>query len=392
MNLEGIQQTLKEMRLDGWLFCDFHNRDPIAYHILGLDPNKMTTRRWFYLIPAEGEPRKLVHSVEPAKLDPLPGVKKVYLPWTQLHSLLGEMLAGMKKIAMQYSPLNTIPYISMVDGGTIELVRRSGVEIESSKDLVQIFEAYVSPKAYELHLEAGKIMHEICNQAFVEIGRRLRTAAKFTEYDIQQFMVDLYGKNDLVWDDGPPIVAVNEHASDPHYEPAAGKGAAIQKGDVVLIDLWAKKRAPEAIYFDITWMGYVGSNIPSKVREVFEVLKEGRDSAVSFLEKRLGAGKDVYGWEVDDVCRGVIKERGYGDYFLHRTGHSIGLQVHGNGVNIDNLETKDERQILPGTCFSIEPGIYLPEFGERTEIDVYISGERKVKVTGPRQNELIRIL
>ncbi|UCE19452.1 MAG: aminopeptidase P family protein [Gemmatimonadota bacterium] len=391
MDLAAIQNALKEYGFDGWLFYDFHNRDPIAASILGLDPKAMATRRWYYFIPAEGGPRKLVHSIERGKLDSLPGEKQIYLPWPQQHTLLREMLGGAKKVAMQYSPMNAIPYVSLVDGGTIDLVRSFGVEVVSSADLVQQFEARLTQEQYDSHLEAGKVMHAICEFAFGEIAGRVKAGQTPTEYEIQQMMLEKYKENGMAWADDP-IVAVNEHASDPHFEPTIENTHPIREGDLVLIDLWAKMDRPRAIYFDITWMGYVGSDVPEKQAKVFDIVKSARDRAVSFLEERFGSGQDVYGWEVDDACRKVVTDAGYAEYFTHRTGHSIGEEVHGNGVNIDNLETKDERKIAPGNCFSIEPGIYLEDFGVRSEIDVYVSYDNEVIVTGPRQEEVLALL
>jgi Xaa-Pro dipeptidase len=391
MDVQAIQQALVEHGFEGWLLYDFHNRDPIAARVLGLDPKAMATRRWYYYIPAEGEPKKLVHSIERGKLDSLPGEKHIYLPWPQQHELLKTILGGAKKVAMQYSPMNAIPYVSLVDGGTIDLVRSFGVEVVSSADLVQEFEARISPEQYQSHLEAGEVMHAICEFAFAEIARRVKAGEAPTEYEIQRLMLDKYRENGMAWDDDP-IVAVNEHASDPHFEPTPENTSPIREGDLVLIDLWAKKDRPGAIFFDITWMGYVGSAVPEKFEKVFDIVKGARDRAVSFLEERFGADQDVYGWEVDDACRKVVKDAGYAEYFTHRTGHSIGEEVHGNGVNIDNLETKDERKIAPGNCFSIEPGIYLEAFGVRSEIDVYVSYENEVVVTGPRQDEILPLL
>ncbi|MDZ7261231.1 MAG: Xaa-Pro peptidase family protein [candidate division KSB1 bacterium] len=393
MDITQIQQALKAQGLDGWLFYDFHNRDAIAYRILGLDAKKMTTRRWYYFIPAQGEPKKLVHSIERGKLDTLPGQKFVYLPWPEQHQLLRQILGKAKKVAMQYSPLNAIPYVSLVDAGTVELVRSFGVEVVSSADLVGRFEAHLSQEDYQSHKEAGLVMHGVCDATFAEIGRRIKTGQTPTEVEIQAFMHQKMRQGDMYWEDGP-IVAVNEHAADPHFEPTPENTRPMKKGDWVLLDLWAKKNRPGSIYFDITWVGYIGETVPEKYVKIFNIVKTARDTAVSFIEKRFSAKQPVYGWEVDDVCRQVIIDAGYGEYFIHRTGHNIGEEVHGNGVNIDNLETKDERLIQPGTCFSIEPGIYLEKegFGVRTEVDVFVSDEGVAEVTGPRQEEVVAIL
>lgn len=385
-----IQQALRAAQLDGWLFYDFHNRDIIAYRILGLDVAKMSTRRWYYFVPAQGEPRKLCHSVEPHRLDALPGGKKIYLPWQQMQALLQETLGDAKRVAMQYSPNCQIPYVSMADAGTVELVRSFGVEVVSSADLVQRFEAYVDAKGFETHLEGGRRMHQILDATWAEIARRVKTGAP-TELEIQQHMLELYAKHGMKWND-KPIVAVGPHAADPHFEPRPDNTVPIKAGDRVLIDLWAKIDAPGAIFFDITWMGYVGSDVPEDYAKVFAIARDARDAGVKLIEERVAAGTPIAGWEVDRVVRAHIESKGYGQYFVHRTGHCIGEEVHGNGANIDNLETKDERRLVPGTLFSIEPGIYLPEFGVRTEIDCYVSTKNEVIVTGPRQREIVAIV
>ncbi|HDI51120.1 MAG TPA: M24 family metallopeptidase [Bacteroidetes bacterium] len=392
MDLERIQQALREKNLDGWLFYDFHNRDQLAYRILDLDGSKMTTRRWFYFIPADGEPQKLVHSVEPTKLDALPGKKTIYLPWEQLHAELEKILGPPKRIAMQYSPDNNIPYISIVDGGTIELIRKFGHEIVSSADLVQVFEAVIDEKGYQSHLEAGKIIQQIKDEAFAEIGKAVHGRKRVTEYDIQQFIVRRFEEENLTCENEFPIVGVNEHPANPHFEPTFENAYVIKEGDTVLIDLWAKKKEPGAIYYDITWCGFVGKNPPTKYVEIFHIVRDARNTAVRFIRDKFARGEPCFGWQVDDVCRQVVKDSGYGSYFIHRTGHSIGTKVHGNGVNIDNLETKDERQLVPGICFSIEPGIYLEgQMAVRSEVNVFITMQGEVVVAGDEQQELVLI-
>ncbi|MBN1349328.1 M24 family metallopeptidase [candidate division KSB1 bacterium] len=393
MQLENIQAALRERKLDGWLFYDFHNHDAIGMRILGLDPKKLTTRRWYYFIPAKGEPTKLNHSIERGRLDNLPGKKLIYLPWQQQHQYLKQILSGAKRIAMQYSPKNAIPYISLVDGGTLELVRSFGVEVVSSADLVSRFEAVLSEDDYQSHLEAARAIYEVKDATFEEIGRRIRAGETPTEVDIQKFMHEKMHALNLLWEDGP-IVAVNAHAADPHYEPVEDKCFTINEGDLVLLDLWAKMNRPGTIYADITWMGYVGSVVPQRFAEVFEIVRRARDRAVAFIQERLDEKEIVAGWKVDDACRKVIEDAGYAEYFIHRTGHNIGLEVHGNGTNIDNLETRDERLLQPGILCSDEPGIYLEHenFGIRSEIDIYIKDETHVEVTGERQEQIVPIL
>ncbi|MDX9758265.1 MAG: M24 family metallopeptidase [Bacteroidota bacterium] len=393
MDLHAIQTALRDAGIDGWLFYDFHNRDAIAARILKMDTSRFASRRWFYYIPAEGEPQKLVHRIEPWRCDHLPGAKHVYLPWTQQQEMLRAMLGSAKNVAMQYSPNNNIPYVSIVDAGTIELIRSFGVEVVSSGDLVGKFEAHLSMEDYESHKEAGRIMQMVKDETFKEVARRIAAGGAPREVEIQHFMHDLMRANGMRWEDGP-IVAINEHAADPHFEPTEENSVAMKEGDLLLLDLWAKKDTPGGIYYDITWMGFIGATVPARITEIFNVARDARDTGLQMVRDRFAAGAPLAGWEVDDAVRAVIVDAGYGEYFVHRTGHNIGLEVHGNGGHIDNLETKDDRLILPGTCFSIEPGIYMAheKIGFRTEIDVFVTDEGAVEVVGAIQTEVIPIL
>lgn len=393
MDLHAIQSALKEAGIDGWLFYDFHNRDAIAARILNMDTSRFASRRWFYFIPAEGEPQKLVHRIEPWRCDHLPGDKHVYLPWTQLQELLRGMLGDAKNIAMQYSPDNNIPYVSIVDAGTVELIRGFGVEVVSSGDLVGRFEAHLSMEDWERHKEAGRILQMVKDETFREVARRIKAGESPREVEIQNFMHDLMRANGMHWEDGP-IVAINEHAADPHFEPTEENSFGMKEGDLLLIDLWAKKNEPGGIYYDVTWMGYIGTEIPERIRDIFTIVRDARDAGLTMVQERFAAGKPVAGWEVDDAVRKVIADAGYGEYFVHRTGHNIGLEVHGNGGHIDNLETRDDRLILPGTCFSIEPGIYMEheKLGFRSEIDVFVTDEGQVDVFGAVQTDVIPML
>ncbi|MFH1435570.1 MAG: M24 family metallopeptidase [Pseudomonadota bacterium] len=392
MQLEKIQQVLKERNLDGWLLCDFHNKDLIAYRITGLDSNKFTSRRWFYFIPADGKPWKLVSRVENTKLDPLPGDKHLYLSWRELHASLADLLKGRKQVAMNYSALNNIPYVSMVDAGLMELIRKTGIEVISSADLVTIFEASISAEGYRLQKTAADHLDEIVHEAFKKIGEsagRKGGGGKETEYSIQQFILGEFMRRNMHWDDAP-IVGVNEHPADPHFEPTEATAKTFKEGDCVLIDLWARMKDDEAVFADITWCAFIGESPPEKYEKAFNTIVRARDAAVEFIRKKFSKGEKVYGFEVDDACRNVVIEAGFGDYFIHRTGHNIGREVHGNGVNIDNLETKDERELIANVCFSVEPGIYVEgEFGARTEIDVFIKEGREVEVTTKAQEKLL---
>jgi Xaa-Pro aminopeptidase len=389
-----IQAALRDAKLDGWLFYDFRHSDPLAYRILKLDENMLASRRWFYFVPASGEPVKIVQSIEQFKLDSLPGRKLVFRGWQELHARLREVLGAATKgskrrIAMQYSPMNDIPYISRVDAGTIELVRSFGVEPVTSAELVQKFEAVFTPAQYQMHVEASDKMHRIIQEAFAEIGRRIRANEPTTEWDIAQFMQRRYSEEGMQQE--PMIVAVNANTANPHYMPTKDKNSPIRRGDFVLIDAATKLNRPEAVATDQTWTGYVGETVPEEYSRIFNIVREARDSAVDFLRKN--TSKTIRGAEVDDVSRGVITRAGFGEQFTHRTGHSIGEETHGNGVNIDDFETRDSRRIIPGVCFSIEPGIYLEgKFGVRSEINVYVS-DNDIEVTGqPIQTEIIPIL
>lgn len=389
MNLEAIQSALREAKLDAWLFYDHHRRDPIAYRILGINP-VMCTRRWYYLIPAEGEPAKLVHRIEAHNLDGLPGSEERYSSWREQREGLSRLLKDKKRVAMQYSLLNNIPYVGLVDAGTIELVRTCLVDVISSADLVQQFEAAWTEEQWQSHLAAGKWVHESVRKAFATIRDAVRAGKQISEYDVQQEMTGLMESNGVIADE-PPCVAVNANSANPHYSPARDASAPIRASDFVLLDVWGKQNKPGAVYFDITWTGYVGDKVPEQYSKVFNAVRDARDAAINLVQKSLEAGRPLHGYEVDDAARIVIDAHGYGTFFVHRTGHSIGEDVHGNGANMDNFETHDERRIIPRTCFSIEPGIYLHDFGVRSEVNVF-TAERGARVTGEIQQEIVPIL
>ena len=389
MQLSEIQEALREQRIDAWLFFDHHHRDPLAYRVLGLDPAIEHTRRWYYLIPAEGEPRGLVHKIEPSVLDTLPGAKAAYSSWGAQVDGLMRLLRSCRRIAMQYSPHCAIPYVAMVDAGTVELLRSLGAEVVSSADLIQYFEARWDEAKLESHIEAGRRVDGIRAEAFRLAGDRIRQGAPITEWELMQFMRSRFAASGLVTDHGP-IVGVNENAANPHYEPAEQGSRRIERDNLLLIDMWAKLDQPRSVYYDITWTGYCGLQVPPAVQRVFEVVKEARDLAIHRVRSAMQKGEILRGFEVDDAARMHIREEGFGDSFVHRTGHSIGEEVHGAGANMDNLETHDERRVIPWTCFSIEPGIYLGDFGIRSEVNVFV-GEKEARVTGEVQQELVLV-
>lgn len=391
MDILQIQKTLKSNELDGWLLYDFHGQNPIALRVAEFPQDRLATRRWFYFIPAEGEPVGIVHAIESHHLDHLPGRKLSYAGWKAMRERLAEATDKAVRIAMEYSPECNIPYVSRVDAGTVELLRAIGKEIVSSADLVSRFESRLTDRQIELHLEAAQGTIEAKDRAFEEIRRRLSAGEDVTEYAIQQFILQQFAARNLVTS-SPPIVAVNDHTGDPHYTPTASAHRPIRPGDLVLIDLWSKVNDPDGIYADFTWMAYAGPTVPARIHEIWQVVAGARDAAIDFVVEHSRRGEGFRGYEVDDVARSFITRQGHGEHFIHRTGHNIGHEVHGNGAHMDNFETRDERQVLARTAFSIEPGIYFPEFGIRSEVDMLIR-DGDAEVTGqPLQREIVCLL
>ena len=384
-----IQKDLRQAKLDGWLFYDFRGRDPIAQRILNLPPG-MRTRRWFYFVPARGTPKKLVHKIEAGALAAVPGGRLYYAGQKELREGLKKALGKARNVAMQYSPKNGIPYVAMVDAGTVELVRSCGVKVASSADLVQKYEACWSKEQLDSHEAAGRAIDRIVGDAFRYAAQCVREKKPLNEYELQQWILQRFEEAGIGTEEGPDV-AVNANASDPHYGPTREKSSPIREGDLLLLDVWGKQKTDGSVYYDITWMGYLGAKVPEKYAKVFGVLREARDRAVELIRSRVKAGKPLQGWEVDKAARAVVEKAGYGKYFFHRTGHNIGTSVHGNGVNMDGLETHDERHLIARTCNSVEPGVYLPEFGMRTEVDVYVD-EKAARVTGAVQNEILPLL
>lgn len=389
LDTQAMQSDLRAAKLAGWLFFDFRGSDPIAQRILQLPP-AMRTRRWFYFVPAKGTPRKLVHRIEAESLAALPGETLYYAAHEELRKNLGKILGPAKRVAMQYSPKNAIPYVSLVDAGTVELVRSLGVKVVSSADLVQKYEACWSAEQLESHLAAGAHIDRIVRAAFEQAAYGIRANKELTEYDLKMWILKEFDAAGLTTEEGPDV-AVNANASNPHYDPTLGKSAAIGEGDLLLLDVWGKKKTPRSVYYDVSWVGYLGAKVPEKFTKIFGIVCEARDRAIDLVLSKVAKGQPLQGWQVDQAARQVIEKAGYGKYFFHRTGHSIGESVHGNGVNMDGLETHDIRHLIPRTCSSIEPGIYLPEFGIRSEVNVYI-GEREARVTGAIQKEIWPLL
>ena len=393
MKLSEIQSVLSTLKLDAWLLYDFRGINPISQNVAGLSDAHIT-RRWFCLIPAQGEPSWLIHRIETSNFTDVPGSVSLYAGWQELNEEMPKILSGVKSVAMEYSPNGSIPYISRVDAGTLEWVRSFGVEISSSGELAQYVEARLTETQYEGHLKSAQQVLQAKDYAFAWIGDQLKSGRTVTEYDVQQQILNQFDVNGLITDH-PPIVAVNANSGNPHYAPSVSDSAEIKTGDFILIDLWAKQIAPDAVFADTTWVAYAGATVPDRYVEIFDIVKEARDRAIAFIREKWDANEPIPGYAVDDCVRGYITDKGYGDYFIHRTGHNIGTVIHGNGVNLDNLETRDERVLIEGICFSIEPGIYLSDFGVRTEIDVFLTGAGRdgVKLTtSPVQNQVLPLL
>jgi Xaa-Pro aminopeptidase len=387
LSIPAVQAALKEEGLDGWLLYDFHGSNPIARRLAGLDNGHKTTRRWYYVIPVTGEPRKLVHAIEPFNLDHVPGTKTIYSQRETLAAGLKQVLSGLTRIAMEYSPGNNIPYISRVDAGTVEAVRQLGVDVASSGDLVQRFEAVWSDEQFQTHRAASERLYRIKDRAFALVREGRRNGRALTELDVQRAMIGWFEDEGLITD-SPPVVGAQENAGDPHYGPTDERHRAIGDNEVLLLDLWGKLPQPGAVYADITWVGFTGQTVPDRYVQAFNAARDGRDAAVALVRDAVAQGRELRGFEVDRACRAVLEKAGFGAQFIHRTGHSLGTEVHGNGVHMDDFETHDERRLIPGTGFTIEPGVYTKAFGVRTEINMFV-GEREATVTGPLQTELV---
>ena len=393
MNLKQIQEALQSEKLDGWLFYDFRKSNPIAYQILSISLNSFFSRRWFYFIPAHGTPTALVSAVESHVLNSLPGEQRIFRTWQEMRAHLEDLLPAGTRIAMEYSPMNAIPYMSRVDGGTLELIRSYKVDVVSSANIAQGFIAQLSEAQMESHREAGRRLIVAKDALFAALGNDLRAGITLTEYSVVQRFADLIQDAGLVFDD-PPHVAINANASNPHYEPTGEKHSPIRRGDLILFDFWARLPEEDTIMADYTWMAFAGTydEIPAAQREVFEVVRRARDTGIAFVRSKLTANLQVVGSDVDDATRAVITDAGYADYYVHRTGHSINTLVHGNGANLDNYETQDNRMLLPSTCCSMEPGIYLPDFGIRSEVNLLVHAQ-DVEVTGtPAQEEIVTLM
>jgi Xaa-Pro aminopeptidase len=380
-DLAAVQSAVRGLGLDGWLLYDFRGLNVLARRVIQLPADAMLSRRWFYFIPARGEPRKLVHRIEPHALDHVPGRHQLYLRWQELEAGVAGLVAGCRRVAMEYVPRNANPYVSRVDAGTVELVRSCGVEVVPSGDLVQAFEASWSDGQWAMHLEAARHTRPAFDAAFAFITERVRRDGSVRETEVQQRIMRHFAEHDLVTDH-PPICAVGPHSGDPHYAPGPGSDSPIHEGDFVLIDLWAKLNKPDAVYSDLTWTCFVGKEVPAQYEKVFQIVARARDAAIARVRSAFQKKEPLQGWQVDRAAREVIEQAGYGEAFFHRTGHSIGQETHGNGANMDDLETHEERRVLPRTCFSVEPGIYLPEFGVRSEVNVFVDANEQVHVTG----------
>lgn len=391
-DLKRIQSALREFSFDGWLLYDFRGSNVLAQRILRMPECYAGSRRYFYFIPAEGTPIKLVHRIESDVLDHLPGEKSVYLRWQELESVVRHAVTGHKTIAMEYSPRNGNPYISRVDAGTVELVRSFGCDVVSSGDLISLFESTLTDAQWNSHLEASEVTNTAFSRSWKFIAEQVRTHGFVEEKAVSDEIMRHFAEHNLTTYH-PPIVGMDGNAGNPHYETGTGDITRIVEGSLVLIDLWAKLDSPGAVYSDLTRTGYVGTSVPEEFTRVFDIVAAGRNAGIQCVQSAFAAGRHLYGWEVDDAVRSVIEAAGYGAEFCHRTGHNMAQETHGNGTHIDNLETHETRRILPRTLFTIEPGVYLPRFGIRSEVDVFIHADGKVQVTGgPIQTSIVPIL
>lgn len=391
-NLAAIQSALREFQIDAWLLYDFRGSNILARRILGFPDGQAGSRRWLYVIPAVGEPRKLVHRIENGALDQLPGEKTVYLRWQELEAGVQELVQNAKYVAMEYSPRNGNPYVSRVDAGVVELVRSFGPQVISSGNLIQMFEATWDADQWRMHQEAAVHTDLAYALAWKLIAQRVQAGGSIRESEVQSAIMDYFHANGMTTYH-PPIVGVGPHSGDPHYETTPGTDTAMREGDFVLIDLWAKLDQPRAVYSDLTRVGYIGKTVPEPYERIFQIVAAARDAAIATVQKAFISGEALHGWQVDQAARDVIERAGYGSKFVHRTGHNIGRETHGNGANMDNLETREDRLVMRRTCFSIEPGIYLPEFGVRSEINIFVDADGKVHVTGGElQRRVVPIL
>jgi Xaa-Pro aminopeptidase len=391
-DLQAIQSALQKFGFDGWLLYDFRGSNVLAQRVLQMPAGFHATRRYCYFIPASGTPTRVVHRIEQSSLDHLPGDKIVYLRWQDLEAAIGRLVTGRRVVAMEYSPRNGNPYISRVDAGTIELVRSFGCEVGSSGDLISQFESVLTVDQFRSHLAASEVTDAAFGKAWKFIAEQVRTVGRVQENAVRDVILQHFSDHGLITY-SPPIVGVDANGGDPHYATGTGADTTIREGRFVLIDLWAKQSQPGSIYSDLTRTGFVGTSVPEKFTAVFKVVAAARDAGIACVKDAFAAGRPLTGGEIDDAVRAVITQAGYGDAFCHRTGHNLAQEVHGNGTHLDNLETCDSRRILPGTLFTIEPGIYLPEFGVRSEINVYIHPDGRVEVTGgPLQTSVVPIL
>lgn len=386
------QKFLAAMKVDGWLLYDFQGNNELARHVLSIPAHQMTSRRFFYWIPTRGTPVKLVHAIESHVLDHCPGEKKIFFSWQSLQSALALLLKGAKTIAMEYSPNNAIPYVSKVDAGTVDFLRSLGLEIGSSAEFLSHFTAVLDDAQIQSQTRAAQALDQIVQDTWKWIGEHLQQSQPLTEYEVQQKLLLDFKKRGL-WTDHPPIVGVNEHSADPHYSPQKEGSKPIRKGDFILIDLFAKETREEAVWGDITRVALAASQPTARHREIFQIVRKAQTAALTLVRDRFHHQLRLEGWEVDEAARRVIRDAGYGEFFLHRTGHSIERSLHGSGPHMDNLEMHDVRPLLPRTCFSIEPGIYLPqEFGVRLELDVLIHPDGRIDVSSGEQDTLICLL
>lgn len=383
----NVAHILQELQLDGWLISDFHGENPLARKILSIPSDRMLTRRYLYWCPAQGVAKKVVHKIEQEYFDHMEGDLLVYSTWQEFEAYLEEILSSSKRIAVEYSEKGRNPSVSFMNAGLAELVRGCGVELVSSGPLILERLARLSPAQVTSHFEACKAVQKALDAATELIKLRIENGMDLTERDVQKEVLSSFRNSNCITEHDP-IVAIAKNAANPHY-CIEGKGDKIRRDDLLLIDLWCKKGGPDGVYADITRMFSIGKSVAAEHKEVFEVLKEAQLAAINLLQERIERGKEVLGWEVDAAARKIVEDAGYGDYFIHRLGHSIAADLHGYGPDFDNYEAFDDRPIVPTTCYSIEPAIYIPQkFGMRIETNVLVE-PMKLTVSGRLQSNII---
>ncbi len=389
-NLNAIQKSLLELKIDGWLFYDFMGSDSIGRSILGISSKEKNNRGWYYYIPYQGAPSKLVHGIESKIFDHLPGKKEVYIDRREMIEKLHSLFKAGQKIALQYSPYNAIPTISKIDAGTFELLKSFKLNLISSGDLIQQFDACLSKIQLNTHINVSKELDEVLKKALQYIKHKVQKHQEITELSLQKFLKKQIKAHGLVTD-MEPVVATGDNTANPHYSTGETNNSPIHVRRLVQLTFCAKEKKDDAVYSSISWVAYIGDEVPPEYQNNFKIVKNCRDKMMEFIDQSLKRKKKIRGWEVDDFTRKYVEKEGLIGNFLHRSGHSLGISCYAHAVNLDNLETKDDRQIIPGLCLSISPGVYFADYGMKTEINIHTDSKGVRLSTKSIQNEIYHI-